>query len=191
MSHEIDELVKEPIFKSQSVSPRMSVAEPRFISNTLLVKNGLLYDLYSLTMDKTGANGNFIKIEKLPGVLADGIVTFKRVTYLVSVQDLLRRRIDVRKRIATAQTTQRTYADTGLLPEFVGPSAPDGDSPGLSPEDWNQLDELSNLALEEQVGELLNSEDSEAPWRPSCAPHAVEESESCSVPDTERASEQS
>jgi hypothetical protein len=130
-------------------------------NNTYVVQNGFLFEYYPLVCKKT-QRGNFLDIEISPGVLAEGVAMIDKKLYDVSLKDLVRRRIDVRKQRISEEPVReprrRTRAkanDTVLTTASIVQLSADQQRP--SSLDSDQVAQAADLAWQDQVGTLLET----------------------------------
>jgi hypothetical protein len=128
------------------------------------VKEGDVYDHYAIVLgDRVG---NFVKIDRLPLVRREGYVTVDSKVYLVTLKDLIRRKINVGNEPITCNrtggntTTPRSYSDNPVVVQGSKHSNKQG-AGGVSE---FQIDENVNLAWKNQIDSLCHLEDPEAEW---------------------------
>lgn len=166
---------------------RLVTKPPRVTKSTLdaksrtvsfVIPNGMFYDYYSLKVSKepTGSSGLFHRIEKLPPVLADGLVIFNKKIYAVSRKDLLRRRINVSTEYHVP--VHQPIAETTVEPVVEQPVT-------HNPAGFEVLED-ANMAWDEQVRSLLYAHDPEAwYWETESATQPGRDDEDGPVPDFE------
>lgn len=169
---EIQRLVTKPPRVTKSTLD----AKSRTVSFVIL--NGMFYDYYSMKVSKEpiSPSGLFHRIEKLPAVLADGLVIFNKKIYAVSRKDLLRRRINVSTEYSIP--VQQPVAATTIEPIVEQPVT-------HNPAGFEVLED-ANVAWDEQVRSLLHAHDPEAwYWETESSAQPGRDDEDGSVSDSE------
>jgi len=112
-----------------------------------VVINGLVYDYYPIAI-KPGSNAKFILLDVSPPVIEPGILIVDKVMYDVSIQELLRRKINVNKR-RQPEITKSVETSTTSQPIQYTNESESGELIG------NEELQAINMAWNEQVGALL------------------------------------
>ncbi len=169
---------------------RLVTKPPRVIQSTVerssrtqsfIVQNGLLYDYYSIKVSPTPIKEGkpFHKIEKLPSILADGLVVINKKIYIVSRKDLLRRRINVNNEYHQSTQSQQQPVQEPTVESTVKQSTVNR-ALGV------EVSEDVNMAWDEQIRTLLHVNDPEAwYWETEDTPQPLGIDESGTIQDTE------
>ena len=123
--------------------------------NTLAVQNEQgTWDYYTCVLDQSTIGRRFVRIDVPPNILANGIVHIDKIPYHVSVDDILRRRINAsesnRANIGSSRAASTSSANSAI------PS----DQPRPDEAAWIEDRKNADLAWEDQVRALLHVFDS-------------------------------
>ena len=136
-------------------------------NNTIAVRNGLVFDYYPLKVEYSG-RGLFANIISAPHLVSEGWVTFNKKVYFVSIQDYLRRRVNVTTaaNLASINSTDTGAAGTsssGVNSESNGNVQQHTDQQGPSQQTADEHKE-ADLAWKEQIRELYSATAEEEGW---------------------------
>lgn len=171
-----------------AVEPKYSRSTMDVLNNYYVVQNGLLFDYYPIST-KPERNGKFIFLDVSPPVWKSGVAIIDRIQYDVSVQDIIRRRVNVSKsKQLTRSATNNTSTSSSSFPgdgKKAGESniGSGGSSPLGEVQHPNQLGvddsigdeerQAVDLAWDQQVGTLLQTLHSEkGEWEIASAPQS-------------------
>lgn len=99
--------------------------------------------------------GNFLEIIIAPPVRREGFLSYKKQLFYLSIHDLLRNHVNVRKPYITTAIATNTGSPTDVEKQPI--SVTDQSRPRTSAGD--ELDKESCLYWQEQIESLLNTED--------------------------------
>jgi hypothetical protein len=145
-----------------TTGPKLSRGTFDIINNTYVIRNGFLYDYYPIVCNKVKPNNNFIDIEISPGIMAEGIAIIDRKAYDVSLRDLQRRIIDVRKVRTTVDSRKQKVntTETNTKPSTsIVQSSENEQGPGSTV--GNKVGKIADVAWQKQVDTLLETLHSE------------------------------
>jgi hypothetical protein len=134
--------------------PRSSKPVLETNRDAFILVTGLFYDYYPIKLKPISLGDKFIRIEKSPPVLADGLIICNKKVYTITKQELLRRKFNVANECPVSTTKHTSTTNTVA-------SASPGLQPGLSETLGDEVAQDVNLAWEEQVGALLYAENSQ------------------------------
>jgi hypothetical protein len=142
-----------------TVAPKTSRSTLDLLNNMYVVKNGLVYDYYSISV-KPGVHGKFMFFDVSPAIIQPGIAIVGKAMYDVSLPDLLRRKINVGNRrqpavIKPIEPTSKTTISSGDTKTSDPIQCKDESRTGIFVGD--EESEAVDLAWEEQVGTLLEA----------------------------------
>jgi len=142
--------------------PKWSRGTLDLVNNTFVVRNGLIYDYYPISVLPKREESHFYEIDISPGVQAPGTAIIGKTMYDVSIRDLLRRHIDVRKKQSTDSTTKQTRTGRQATVQ-TDIRAVQSDPDEFRPSDFagNEIGKDADMAWEDQVGTLLQTLHSE------------------------------
>lgn len=142
--------------------PKWSRGTLDLVNNTYVVRNGLIYDYYPISVLPLREGSHFYEIDISPGVQAQGIAIIDKTMYEVPLRDLLRRHIDVRKKQSTvnAVVNPRTRREATVQTDI---RAVQSDPDEFRPSDFagDEISKDANLAWEDQISTLLQTIHSE------------------------------
>jgi hypothetical protein len=142
------------------MGPQSSRSHLEIRNNSYVVQNGFLFEYYPLVCNKT-QRGNFIDIEISPGVMAAGVAILDQKLYDVSLEDLLRRRINVRKQRVTDERKHKRVGKSSSVPkpkmESESIVSPTVDESGTSKAIGDQVSKAADVAWQDQVDTLLET----------------------------------
>lgn len=81
-----------------TTGPKSTRSTLDVVNNTYVVRNGLLYEYYPISVLQGKDSAKFMRLGISPGVMSPGIAIVDKELYDVSVDDLFRRRINVANR---------------------------------------------------------------------------------------------
>lgn len=142
-----------------STGPKWSRGALELINNTYVVRNNLLFEYYPISVKPYTEKDTFIRLEISPGTMSEGIAVIDDNFYDVSLQDLLRRRINVHKRriqddlFDSANTVTRNRRKHKEKAE----SSSDSNQQGFSGLFGDEIGEAADVAWEDQVQSLLQT----------------------------------
>lgn len=148
-----------------SIRPKESLAILKPVNNTYAVRNGMLYDYYSIKLGEATPNGKFVPLVKSPPLMKEGFVTFNKKLFKVTLRDLFRRQINVQREYQcgnTAGTSSSTRATTNQTQ--LDQTSNNSDQQRLSADFELQVNEAADLYWKDQIATLLFTEDPEAEW---------------------------
>lgn len=137
--------------------PKMTRAALDVINNTYVIRNGLLYEYYSISCVPHTDSDKFIRFLISPGVMGPGIAIVNKKLYDVSLDDLFRRRINVAKQHGRAADANVSKPIPAKKTENSSESKSDSDQQGVSSLFGSEVDQVANLAWENQVNALLET----------------------------------
>jgi hypothetical protein len=146
---------------SETPSPKAVKPDLVPMANTIAMENGLFFEYYPV---KFGVElGQYVQLTKLPPVLKEGYVTFNKKLYKLTLQDLIRRRLNVGQPSYGTEPTPTEPGKPNTLPKVVRTSSDNIES------DTSQLAEIqicqdADMAWTEQVHTLLHTIDPEEEW---------------------------
>lgn len=126
--------------------------------NTFAMLNGTSYDYHRIVLGDL--TGNYVNIDRMPSVINEGYVTYKKNLYFVSYRDFFRRRVNV----SHIYQPTNSAGNTNPLAAPVAQPGVNSDEPRTEDAARNQIDEDADLAWEEQIGALLHSIDPQEEW---------------------------
>ena len=141
-----------------STGPKWSRGALDLINNTYVVRNGLLYEYYPISVYSYKDTDIFIKLELSPGVMSSGVAIIDGKIYDVDLRDLFRRRINVKKQRLHA--TDVNVGDRGKSskenekPKHVKDYS---DQQRLSELFGDEISQAADLAWEDQIDSLLQA----------------------------------
>ena len=147
---------------AEPVGPKETRDTLERVLNTLAIRNSEgKFDYYSVSLSKTprGTNGKFVDINRLPPVISEGYVYYKRNVYYISVREFLRRYVDVSKPPVDLAAFNQHY-----VPSSVDTGAASENKPGTNEDSGNISSEVIDLAWEEQISTLLHLDDTQEEW---------------------------
>lgn len=154
-----------PVPPTRSPEPKETRPVLEKVINTFAVRipDTGHFNYYKIKLEKEvrKEGSNFVDILISPPVLSEGYISFKRKIYLVTLRDLLRRRVNVSTPITNFKfefpTTVPLVVDntTTSIPDKLGI----GNLPGGGD------DESINLHWEEQIESLFYLDDTEEKWQ--------------------------
>jgi hypothetical protein len=141
-----------------ATGPKWSRGALDLINNTYVVRNSLLYEYYPISVLPYKDTDPFIKLEVSPGVISEGVAVFGGKAYDVSVSDLFRRRINVRKqRLSTPDDnvgeTGKSNGESKERREVQDHT----NEQRLSDLFGDEVSEVADMAWENQVDSLLQT----------------------------------
>lgn len=139
-----------------TTGPKWSRGALDLIDNTYVVRNNLLYEYYPVSVYPYKETDPFIKLEVSPGVMSPGTIVLDGKAFDVSLEDLLRRRINVKKQRlhATGDNIDGTDKSNGENKE-PGKVKVHSDKQGLVDLFGDEVSEAADMAFENQVNSLL------------------------------------
>lgn len=148
------------------VRPKESKGTLEPIPNSFIVQNGMLYDYYPIRFGEV--KGSFVELQKLPGLVTGGYVTYQKQLYTLSIQDFLRSRLNVGIAAYTVPTTTNS-AGASITAAAAPTSSDPGNitSFGQSFADATfgvQINKAADMAWKDQIDALLHSIDPEEEW---------------------------
>jgi hypothetical protein len=174
---------------SDTPTPKAVKNELEPMRDTIAVANGLFFEYYPIKLGEKV--GGFVQITQLPSVLKEGYVTFERKLFRLTFRDFFRRRLNVNQPSygTTPAAGATSTATAGPTSTTVVPSGNSDIQPRTRVSDEVSLDEVINLAWDEQISTLLHSLDPEAEWVIEAAPQSGPTDESSTVQVTDTSSE--
>lgn len=139
-----------------STGPRWSRGALDLINNTYVVRNNLLYEYYPISVLPYKDTDSFLKLEISPGVISSGVAIVDDKVYDVSLEDLYRRRINVKKqRLSTPDVNVGGTDESNGTSKGHGKVKSNTDQQGLSDLFGDEVSEAADVAWEDQVDSLL------------------------------------
>jgi hypothetical protein len=124
-----------------ATGPKWSRAALDVINNTYVIRNGLLYEYYPISVLPYKETDGFMRLEISPGVMAPGIAIVGKQLFEVSLDDLLRRKINVSKK-------HRSAAD-----DNIGSKLPTKKSKGSKSTETNPVKQRLGTVSGDEVGQ--------------------------------------
>jgi hypothetical protein len=135
------------------------------VLNTFAVRTPTnTFDYYRIKLSKEPrcSNGKFVDILKMPPIISEGYVYYKRNVYFVPVRDFLRRYVNVSNRpINVIEFNARNRA--AIVPS-VEESSSSTEQSGLSSDTEHIDHEAINMDWQDQINALQYLEDPEEGW---------------------------
>lgn len=134
--------------------PKWSRGTLDVINNTFVVRNGLIYEYYPISVRPYKAGSNFIEFETSPGIVSDGIAIVGKKLYKVTVADLFRRKINVNKR---EDTDDRSSTSKSATKAKSAKSKTISNKQGSIEAFGSDVSKTADLAWEDQIDTLLET----------------------------------
>lgn len=167
---------------SEVPTPKAVLQELNPMKDTIAVENGFFFEYYPI---KFGIElGSYVQLTKLPPVLKEGYVTFNKKLYRLTLQDLIKRRLNVgQPSYGTERVTPNSTNNQPVASEMVTTRV-DTIEPGLGDPAEIQISQDADVAWFEQISTLLHIVDPEEEWDYSSLTQSGQVNEGRSVQNT-------
>lgn len=150
------------------VTPRATRETLDKVTNTYAVKVGEQWSYYTIRFGEPIVHGKYVQITKMPPVIAEGIVTYKKKHYRVTFEDFFRSRVNVQYEfIESRNASSQSDIGTGTDPGSAVPApirVVDKFQSGIGELIGDEDSQAADLAWDEQIRTLLYTDDQEEKW---------------------------